>query len=48
MGNSLKEQQESIGRLVAERDSYKDDTEELLATKKKLEFDSRMQQMSMK
>ena len=48
MGNTLKEQQESIGRLIAERDSYKDDTEELLATKKKLEFDTRMQHMSMK
>ena len=40
-----REQQESIARLVAERDTYKEDTEELIASKKKVEFDARMQSM---
>ena len=45
MDTSIKELGEQTGRLVAERDSFRDDTEELIANKKKVEFDARMAQM---
>ena len=42
MATQTKEQQESIARLLTERDTYKEDTNELLASKKKVEFDAKL------
>ena len=48
MATQIKEAQENNARLMAEKDGFKDDASELLTNKKKVEFDARMQQQSMK
>ena len=48
MGAQTKEQQESIARLLAERDTFKEDTNELLASKKKVEAEAGMRVSTMK
>ena len=44
MAITIKVEQEHNAKLMAEKDSYKDDAEELLKSKKKVEFDADMKQ----